>query len=123
MSLDHFPTRSGDCLSTITSPVLCLRFESARERLALPYASLVAIRFSTDNTILTILFVTHKVTIKGRNLTDVYSAVATGAAAVLALGRRTFHSSIKAANPDRPPAEPAAITISDIRIESIDAGP
>lgn len=123
MSLDHFPTRLGECLSTSTTPLLCLRIESARERLALPYASLVAIQLSMDDTAVVIFFVTHKITLKGRHLAEVYNAVATGTAAMLAIGRKTFQSSIKPANPARPPKELEPITISDIRIESVDARP
>ena len=123
MSIEHFSKLAGDCLSTSGSPILCLRLESARERLAIPYASLTAVRLSTDETILTILFVAHRVTIKGRKLDEAHCAIAAGSAAALAVGRRSFRSSLQSSNSSHPIEAAETIAITDIRIESVEAAP
>ena len=123
MSIDHLPKRAGDCLSTGGSPILCLRLESARERLAIPYASLTAVSLSTDETILTLLFVAHRVTIKGRKLYEAHCAIAAGSAAALAVGRRSFRSSLESSSSLQPVEATETMAIIDIRIETVEAAP
>jgi len=102
MSLDHYARMAGDCIAGASAPTLFLRFESPRERLALPYAGLTELRLSLDETVLTLLFVTHRVTVKGRKLHEAHCAIAAGSAAAMAVGRRVFRSTLSAANPARP---------------------
>ncbi|MBP6506420.1 MAG: hypothetical protein KA257_02545 [Opitutaceae bacterium] len=63
--------------------MLCLRLETPRERIALPYASLTAVELSTNETTLTVSFVTHRVIVKGRKLHQAHCAVAAGQAEAL----------------------------------------
>ena len=123
MSLDHYPGMAGDCIAGASAPTLFLRLESPRERLALPYASLTEMRLSLDETVLTLLFVTHRVTVKGRKLHEAHCAIAAGSAAALAVGRRTFRSTLKLADPTHPPETVENMSITAIRIEPVEAAP
>lgn len=73
------PLNTG-CLDTRDVPGVCLRIESARQRLALPYALLLLVEISEDQTRCEIAFATHKVTVRGRDLRAVYVAVSHGQA-------------------------------------------
>ena len=64
------------CLETEERPAAFLRFKSTREQVALPYSSLVKLALKTDETVLELSFVTHRVTISGKNLAEIYKAVA-----------------------------------------------
>jgi hypothetical protein len=77
--LSGFPSTDGSpdhyCLERRGLPAVFLRLESPRERLALPYASLIKLVLRVDDTALELAFVTHRVTITGRNLNELYQAV------------------------------------------------
>ena len=60
-----------------------LRFESPREQIALPYASLVQLTLKLDSTALELAFVTHRVTVAGHSLEVLYAAVAEAQARVV----------------------------------------
>ncbi|MDI1248576.1 MAG: hypothetical protein PSV13_06800 [Lacunisphaera sp.] len=122
MSIESSPIANRDCLITSASPTLCLRLETPRERLALPYAGLVSMSLSVDDTTMAIVFVTHRVTIKGRKLYPVYSEVAAGSAHGLVLGRRMeLPKPEHHYHPSQPPEAPREIyAIVSIRIESVE---
>lgn len=86
MSISSHLNLSGDCVQTTTMPVLCLRLETPRERLALPYASLVAVELSANEATLILNFVTHRIVVRGRKLHEAHCAVAAGLAAALVPG-------------------------------------
>jgi hypothetical protein len=67
---------------------LFLRFESTRERIALPYALLLKLEMSLDQRTLELGFATHAVTIGGRELHEIYEAVADGHARCIRLSDR-----------------------------------
>ncbi len=56
-------------------PASFLRFESPREQMAFPYASLIKLELRLDETALELSFVTHQVLITGRKLAEIYQAV------------------------------------------------
>jgi len=76
-------TSSNRCLECRDTPGLFLRFESPREQIALPYASLVQLTLKLDSTALELAFVTHRVTVEGHSLEVLYAAVAEGQARVV----------------------------------------
>jgi hypothetical protein len=67
-------------------PGVCLRIESARQRVAIPYALLLLVEISEDETRCEISFATHKVTVRGRDLRYVYVAVSQGQAMQVSVG-------------------------------------
>lgn len=79
--------RPNDIERTAT-PGLFLRFESTRERIALPYALLLKLELSLDQRTLELGFATHAVTIGGRELHEIYEAVADGHARCIVLSDR-----------------------------------
>ena len=124
MSIEPYPVPKGECLFTEGSPTLCLRVETPRERLALPYAGLVSVSLSADDTVMTVFFVTHRVTVKGRKLTEIFRAVATGSAHGLGVGRRILLQKNTLYNPSqRPEPEREICAIVSIRIESVEVAP
>lgn len=64
------------CLETAELPAAFLRLKSVREQIALPYSSLIKLALKTDETALELSFVTHVVTISGKNLAEIYTAIA-----------------------------------------------
>lgn len=74
------------CLDTREVPGVCLRIESARQRLALPYALLLCVEISEDRTLCEIAYATHRVTVRGRDLRSVYVAVSQGQAVQVRVG-------------------------------------
>ncbi len=108
-SIKLHPHLARDCLVIATAPVLCLRLETPRERIALPYASLTAVEISTNETTLTVSFVTHRVIVKGRKLSQAHCAVATGQAEALC-------TSIPRGPSYFPMAEVGRMVIDEIRI-------
>lgn len=78
--------RDPGCLDTREVPGVCLRIESARQRLALPYALLLRVELAEDQTTCEIAFATHTVTVRGRDLRAVYVAVSQGQAVQISLG-------------------------------------
>lgn len=83
---DTTKPRDTGCLDTRDVPGVCLRIESARQRLALPYALLLRIEIAEDQTSCEIAFATHTVTVRGRDLRAVYVAVSQGQAVQISLG-------------------------------------
>lgn len=76
-------TPSNRCLECRDTPALFLRFESPREQIALPYASLVQLTLKLDSTAMELAFVTHRVTVAGHSLEVLYAAVAEAQARVV----------------------------------------
>ena len=66
-------------------PAVFLRLQSAREQMALPYSSLIKLELKNDATAVELSFVTHRVMITGRNLAEVYQAVAEAHARVISV--------------------------------------
>lgn len=74
------------CLDTCDVPGVCLRIESVRQRIAIPYALLLLVEISEDQTRCEIAYATHKVTVRGRDLRAVYVAVSQGQAVQISVG-------------------------------------
>ncbi len=74
------------CLETQAVPAVCLRLQSPRQRLALPYALLLCAELSEDETGCVITFATHEVSVRGRHLMGIYLAVSQGQAAQISIG-------------------------------------
>jgi hypothetical protein len=68
---------SVECYVTSDHAVSFLRFETPRERLALPYATLLGFTLSNDETILELDFASHKITVKGKRLYEVFCVLST----------------------------------------------
>lgn len=103
--------RDTGCLTAQEVPALCLRLQSHRQRLAIPYALLLRIELAEDETSCLIVFATHEVSVRGRHLRQVYVAVSHGQAAQISTGK-------SASLP-----EGAAFygpLVTDIRIEPLD---
>lgn len=80
-------TVNPGCLRTQDFPAVCLRLHAQRERIAIPYALLLRVALSEDETRCAITFATHEVTVQGSYLEPVYVAVSQGMAAEIAIGR------------------------------------
>jgi len=94
-------------------PATFLRLHSPREQVALPYASLIKLELTLDETTLELSFVTHRVTITGRNLAEIYKAVTEAEARLVRVVSTDF-------------ADEAAVPsykalVHGIRIEPLDA--
>ena len=120
MSFSTFSDSTRDCLDTGNAPVLCLRFETSRERIALPYSSLTLLALADDETLLELSFVTHRVVIKGHRLLDAHCAIAAGRAVALCPGRQSARTtSLRSARLRPSVGETETMAISHIRIETI----
>lgn len=113
MSIFTHLNLAGECMQTTTVPLLCLRLETPRERIALPYASLISMELAKNETTLILVYVTHRVTVKGRKLHEAHCALAAGMVAALriAVSCDTLHM-------PKPAAERMAI--DEIRILPVD---
>jgi hypothetical protein len=60
-----------------------LRLETPRERLALPYATLLGLSLSVDDATLELDFASHKITVKGKRLYEVFCAISAGRSSAL----------------------------------------
>lgn len=103
--------RDTGCLEAQEVPALCLRLQSHRQRLAIPYPLLLWIELADDETSCLIVFATHEVCVRGRHLRRVYLAVSQGQAAQISTGESA--------------SLPEAATfygplVTDIRIEPVD---
>ena len=78
--------RDPHCLETRDVPGVCLRLESGRQRLAIPYSLLLRVELSEDETGCDLTFATHEVRIRGRWLRPVYIAISQGEAVQVGLG-------------------------------------
>lgn len=99
------------CLETRDTPVVCLRLESHRQRIAFPYALLLRAEISEDETVCEITFATHQASIHGRNLKGIYLAVSQAQAVQISTG---LSSGVPAGRSFLGPL------VTDIRIESVD---
>jgi hypothetical protein len=75
--------KSNESYQTSPHPVPFLRFESPRERLALPYATLLGINLATDENSIQLDFASHQVTAHGKQLYEVFCSISFGMCAVL----------------------------------------
>lgn len=112
------PRKLGDiidsrCLERREIPGLFLRFESSRDQIALPYASLLQLTLKLDGTALELAFITHRVTVTGHSLEIVYAAIAEGEARVVRVLAGEFTGAAW------PPSYQA--NVRGIRIEPLDA--
>lgn len=80
------PSNPG-CLVTQDVPAVCLRLQSHRQQIALPYALLLRAELSEDATNCVLSFATHEVSVRGRHLREVYLAVSQGQAAEISIGQ------------------------------------
>ena len=93
-------------------PAVFLRLQSAREQVALPYSSLIKLELTNDATAVELSYVTHRVLITGRNLAEVYQAVAEAQARVVMVASTDFAGEFLM------PAHRALVR--EIRIEPLD---
>jgi hypothetical protein len=91
---------------------LFLRFESTRERIALPYALLLKLELSLDQRTLELGFATHAVTLGGRELHEIYEAVADGHARCIRLSDRETHGTVS--------RREGSAVVAEIRITRLD---
>lgn len=111
----HESDRQADprCVETREIPAAFLRLQSSREQVALPYSSLIKLSLKTDGTALELSYVTHRVTIIGKNLAEIYKAVADLEARLITVAAEDF------ADAARLPSYTALVR--EIRIEPLDA--
>jgi len=94
-------------------PAVFLRLQSAREQVALPYSSLIKLELKNNATAVELSYVTHRVMITGRNLAEVYQAVAEAQARVISVATTDFNGEFLM------PSHRALVR--EIRIEPLDA--
>lgn len=82
--------RDPGCLVTQDVPAVCLRLQSHRQQIALPYALLLRAELSEDATSCVLTFATHEVSVRGRHLREVYLAVSQGQATEVGVGRSEY---------------------------------
>jgi len=104
---------SAECYIAGDHPAVFLRLETVRERMALPYAILLGLALSLDETTLELDFASHKVTVTGKRLYEVFCAVSAGQSQAL-LARGTAEEFALGAAAKAP-------FIQDIRIKLVDA--
>lgn len=111
----HESDRPADprCVETREIPAAFLRLQSPREQVALPYSSLIKLSLKTDGTALELSYVTHRVTVIGKNLAEIYKAVAEVEARLVTVVAADF------ADAARLPSYTALVR--EIRIEPLDA--
>lgn len=80
------PLTSG-CLVIQDVPAVCLRLQSHRQQIALPYALLLRAELSEDATTCVIIFATHEISVRGRHLREVYLAVSQAQATEVSIGQ------------------------------------
>lgn len=88
-SIENQRPRDAHCLTTSNVPVLCVQFESARQQVAIPYALLLRVDLSLDETACDVEFGTHCVRLRGRGLRDAFDAISSGHA--IRIRRGDFH--------------------------------
>jgi len=111
----HENDRPADprCVETREVPAAFLRLQSPREQVALPYSSLIKLSLKTDGTALELSYVTHRVTVIGKNLGEIYKAVAEVEARLVTVVAEDFADAAKL------PSYKALVR--EIRIEPLDA--
>lgn len=100
------------CLERREIPGVFLRLSSPREHIALPYSCLLKLALSLDETSLELSFATHRVTLSGKNLAEIYTAVAEAEARLVRVVSAGF------ADDARLPSSRALVR--GIRIEPLD---
>ena len=85
-------TPNPGCVESRELPGVFLRLHTSREQIALSYASLVKLSLKLDETALELSFVTHHVVISGKNLGEIYKAVAEAYARIVAVAPESFSS-------------------------------
>ncbi len=93
-------------------PAVFLRLQSAREQVALPYSSLIKLELKNDATAVELSFVTHRVVITGKNLTEIYRAVAEAEARLVAVLNSDFPAEARGLAPN--------LSVSEIRIDPLE---
>ena len=83
-------TPDPGCLETREIPAIFLRLHTPREQIALPYASLVKLSLKLDETALELSFITHHVVITGKNLAEIYKAIAEAYARIISVAPEGF---------------------------------
>jgi hypothetical protein len=86
------PGRPADprCLERREIPGVFLRLHSRREQIALPYSCLLKLTLSLDETALELSFATHRVTITGKHLAEIYTAVTEAEARFITVASSNF---------------------------------
>lgn len=79
--------RNPGCLAIQEVPAVCLRLQSHRQKIALPYALLLRAELSEDATNCVIIFATHEISVRGRHLREVYLAVSQAQATEVSIGQ------------------------------------
>ena len=93
-------------------PAVFLRLQSSREQVALPYSSLVKLELKNDATAVELSFVTHRVMITGKNLTEISRAVAEAEARLIAVLAMDF--------PEEARGSSSNLLVSEIRINPLE---
>jgi hypothetical protein len=104
---------------TSQNPVPYLRLESARQRLALPYATLLGIELATDDNSLKLDFASHQVTVHGKRLYEIYCSVSAGTCAAL-FGRSELHELQTGPGTDKPVIQELHIRLSKAQTEPLE---
>ena len=107
------PVPNPGCLDSRPIPAVFLRLQSPREQIALPYSCLLKLSLKVDESMLELSFVTHRVTITGKNLAEIYVAIAEAEARVIRVVSSGFAEEAKW------PSHKALVR--GIRIEPLDA--
>ena len=79
--------RNPGCLVTQDVPAVCLRLQSQRQQIALPYALLLRAELSEDDNNCVVLFATHEISVRGRHLREVYLAISQAQATEVSIGQ------------------------------------
>ncbi len=79
--------RNPGCLVIQDVPAVCLRLQSQRQQIALPYALLLRVELSEDENNCVIIFATHEISVRGRYMREVYLAVSQAQAMEVSIGQ------------------------------------
>ena len=94
-------------------PAVFLRLQSAREQVALPYSSLIKLELKNDATAIELSYITHRVMITGRNLAEIYQAVAEAQARLISVVTADFSDEFRVPSPKA--------HVREIRVEPLHA--
>ena len=100
---------TGESYQSTKDYVPFLRLETPRNRVALPYSTLLSLEISSDGTILRLNFVSKEVTVTGKRLHEIFCAIAKGQTE--ALFARSASDELTDASKNRAPY------ITDIRLK------
>jgi hypothetical protein len=85
----EIPPETG-CLVTTPVPAVCLRLNSRRERIAIPYAMLLRVEISDGEKLCDLTFATHIIHVRGENIDEVFVAVSQAKAVELRIRSDVF---------------------------------